>query len=823
MSNLLECIANGVKENAITEAQGREASDLFEASYDDLLKTMSPEAAAQAAGRQTFDQLKSDAAHNKRVKLLQIQRYRTLERGFDEFSARPDGTPGKALQALVSTDPRATYSNLENVYNSTRKAAFAEMSSILGRFRKGIVGQTRHRAELPTLIREIFGQDTGNIAAKEMAEAWSIVAENLRKRANAAGMRIPKRADWGMPQTHDMLKVRQVSEQEWKDFIRNKLDTDKMIDEVTGYPISQERLELALSDTYKNITDTGVTIKTPQFGGGGKSLANRRLDHRWLVFKDPDSWLEYQAKFGEPDPFATMIKHVESMSRDIALLEVLGPNPTAMMNALKTKVRNDVKGNKKLEGKIAGDINKFDSMYDIFTGRANVADNQTFADWGAGTRNILNAGLLGGAFLTALSDLSTQRMAAMMVGMPQTKALSRILAEFQPLSIEERGRLALRLGLGADNWIQTAYAQARMFDEVTGPEVTRRISDTVMRVSGLSPWTQAGRQSFGMEFTGYITDNINKGFDKLDDGLQEMMRQNGIGSDKWDIIRSTPLYKDAESGIEVLRFLDIEKRTDLPPGVAREIQTQAMSMVETLTDIAVPVSSTRARATLVGNTRAGSLHGELLRSMAQFKNFPVTIFHQHIHRYMLMDGNMNKSKYMANFLIGGALMGALALQLKDMSKGRDPRPMNTKEFWGAALLQGGSLGIFGDLLFGGVNRMGRGLMGTAAGPSIGMLDDFRNLTTGNAMQLSMGEKGNFASEALRFATRYMPGTSLWYLRLGLERQVYDRLQDWVDPDAAKKYRRKNLMYERVYGQKHWWGPGQRTPDRAPNFDNALGN
>lgn len=141
MSNLLECIANGVKENAITEAQGREASDLFEASYDDLLKTMSPEAAAQAAGRQTFDQLKSDAAHNKRVKLLQIQRYRTLERGIDEFA----GTPGKALQALVSVDPRATYSNLDNVYNSTRKAAFAEMSSILGRFRKGIVGQTSHR------------------------------------------------------------------------------------------------------------------------------------------------------------------------------------------------------------------------------------------------------------------------------------------------------------------------------------------------------------------------------------------------------------------------------------------------------------------------------------------------------------------------------------------------------------------------------------------------------------------------------------------------------------------------------------------------------
>ena len=258
------------------------------------------------------------------------------------------------------------------------------MDQILGRYRKGVIGQTRYSAELPTLVREVFGQDTGNVPAREMAEAWRIVSDELRKRANAAGMRIPKRVDWGMPQSHDMMRVRKVTEAEWKDFIRNRLDPAKMIDEKTGLPMNDETLELALSEVYTTIVEGGLNkVSTPKFSAGGTSLANRRTDHRFLVFKDPDAWLEYQQKFGEPDPFATMIRHVESMSRDIAMLEVLGPNPNAMITALKTRAKK-IAVNTDLEKTLNGDLSKFDAMYDIFTGRANVADNQLIADIGAG-------------------------------------------------------------------------------------------------------------------------------------------------------------------------------------------------------------------------------------------------------------------------------------------------------------------------------------------------------------------------------------------------------------------------------------------------------
>ena len=54
--SLRECIINGVKEGAITEARGKEAEDLFD---DFLARSAGDEA---AAATKTFDQLKHQAA-----------------------------------------------------------------------------------------------------------------------------------------------------------------------------------------------------------------------------------------------------------------------------------------------------------------------------------------------------------------------------------------------------------------------------------------------------------------------------------------------------------------------------------------------------------------------------------------------------------------------------------------------------------------------------------------------------------------------------------------------------------------------------------------
>ena len=58
-----------------------------------------------------------------------------------------------------------------------------------------------------------------------------------------------------------------------------------------------------------------------------------------------------------------------------------------------------------------------------------------------------------------------------------------------------------------------------------------------MRASLLSPWTQAGRWSFGMEYLGILADNCGKQFkDPLDPMMQKSMEHYNIGADKWEIM-----------------------------------------------------------------------------------------------------------------------------------------------------------------------------------------------------------------------------------------------------------------------------------------------
>tara|TARA_B100000123_G_C25448010_1_gene304717 strand:- start:37 stop:549 length:513 start_codon:yes stop_codon:yes gene_type:complete len=166
-------------------------------------------------------------------------------------------------------------------------------------------------------------------------------------------------------------------------------------------------------------------------------------------------------------------------------------------------------------------------------------------------------------------------------------------------------------------------------------------------------------------------------------------------------------------------------------------------------------------------------------------------------------------------------MGALALQLKEMSKGRDPRPMTDAEFWTAAFLQGGGLGIYGDFLFADVNRFDRGLAETIAGPVVGFANDVRKLTIGNLMEAAYGEDTKVASELINFAGRYTPGASLWYMRLGLERMVLDQMKMMADPQARQKFRKLEGRYRRDYGQRYWWRPGRSQPQRKPNVENIL--
>jgi hypothetical protein len=194
-----------------------------------------------------------------------------------------------------------------------------------------------------------------------------------------------------------------------------------------------------------------------------------------------------------------------------------------------------------------------------------------------------------------------------------------------------------------------------------------------------------------------------------------------------------------------------------------------------------------------------------------------------MRRGVMQPDMTRRAKYFSGLLVSSTLLGALALQMKEISKGRDPREMDNGAFWGAALMQGGGLGIFGDFLASETNRFGGGFAETVAGPVVGLGADMLELTAGNAAQVARGEDPRLGRDLVDFAKHNTPGGSIWYARLVLERAVYDQLARLADPDFDRRQRALQRRMARETGQQFFWRPGRLSPDRAPDIGTALGD
>lgn len=827
-----KCIDDLENGNEITRDQADQVREVYEQQLEFHKGKMSETAAEAEAGKDAFNAIKNKKMHSKRQKIMQMRTWQEITKNLDSYKNRlGQQDPNAAALALFEQDGMSNFSSVVQREEAITGFAFANMNKILGTFRRNLIGNVRSKAKLKNIVREAFGENTGDVSAKELAEAWGGTTKMLGKRFNRAGGNIAFKKNYGISQNHNRMTIAKAGRELWKSFIRPLLNRTQMIDQTTGIPFNDLTLDNALNDVYDSITSEGFNKLNPGAGGRSNSLGNSRQDHRFLIFKNADSWMKYQDKFGDPNVFDTMISHVKNMSRDIALMEILGPNPTATVNFLQQTLNKKVKTqaltgpvNVKAENAVTKTNKKIEHLYSAVTGRNNAPVDGVFASTFAGLRQILQSAQLGAASISAITDLNFQRLARQFTGLSQTRTLQQYLEYLTPLGAKEKGELAIGSGLIAEGWTSLAAGQMRFVGDMSGPEVTRRISDFVMRASLLSPMTSAGRWAFGMEFQQFVGRNVAKRFNDLDPNFKSTLQRYNINQSDWDVIRATKPYD--EKGAKFVRPTDLMDRADLDASLKESVATRYLEMINTETNFAVPSNSLRGRVFLTGDSQPGTVTGELSRSFAMYKNFGVTVVNTHLMRGMTLDKTSSKGGYYANLLISTTMMGALALQLKEMSKGRDPRDMfgdseETAKFWFAAFMQGGGLGIFGDFINSGTNRFGGGIQETIAGPVAGFGDDVLRLSVQNLYQAATGEDTNAAGELVKFTQRYLPGSSLWYARLALERKVWDQLQLMTDPKARSKFRRAETKYRRDFGQKYWWGPGDTAPTRAPRYSAAI--
>lgn len=805
-----DCIGRALNAGEISQEQADRARAILD--EEEALSVEAGQGAASdgAAARRAMDRLNAEVFEAERRQRLQMARIKAVTERLESYDTPQDG-----LADLVESHGNTPHGSVEGRRRTIVGQAHSIMTDVLRRFERDPLTRTRNKADLDDVTRELFGESTGNASAREMADAFQETAEFLRQRHNAAGGAVRKLDNWGLPQSHDAVRVRRAGAEAWVSSVLPRLDRARMLDDATGQPLSDARLRALLDDMYEAITTNGWSRRqASQRPQGRSSTALRHDERRILHFKSADDWLAYQDQFGRGDAFAAMTAYVDRMARDTAAMEVLGPNPQATIEyAVQLAERHN-----NLAGKAETPLGTgwlVRDMYALYSGTSYSASDSQFGRALGTFANFKVASQLGGAALSALTDGAYHAVARRMVGMKATTRMGEILRQFNPADGTSR-RAAVRAGLIADGAAALMAGQGRYVNEWTAHEWSSRLADAVLRLSGLSPMTQVRRWAFGMEFMGHMADEAAKPWAALDGAMQRTFERYGLGEADWDVIRASAAYQPRPGA----RFIRPEE-----VAAAREDVAQRMhEMILMETDFAVPIATLRARATLGQGTNNPFMQF-VARSVGMYKSFPVSV--------MLLYGARSASEFARGGAVVGArmaaslvvrttLMGALALQLKEITKGRDPRPMDTTEFWQSSLLQGGGLGIFGDFLFSDLNRFGGGLSDTLTGPLAQTTRDVLEVTFGNLDQAIKGEDTNFGGELARLVNDNLPGSSIWYLRLAYERALFDQIEEMVDPDVYERRMRRERRYRRDFDQEYWWRQGEALPERAPDLANTLG-
>lgn len=830
MANIHDCLQRAMDAGDLDRSLGEGAQGEFEQLVNRFEGTMPPEQAQAEAARILREASQVQVAERRHARIAQLQTYVRLQRQLDEAI-----DPAKALKSLLEFDDGSAAAgfrgeSVRSLTQAIQKSFMADIAEFLRQTGNDALGRGRNPARLRNVIRELHGQASGDRAASELAGAVRLAQERARQMFNAHGGNIGKLADYGVSHSHDARRIRAAGFDSWSADIFDRLEWSRITDSATGKPFistpgarpNRDAGMAFLRRVYDQITTEGWATRTPSSVSGGRALYWQRAEHRVLHFKDGDAWMDYNAQFGAGDPFSAIVGGLRSMANDIALMRVLGPNPKAglefasqvaerrVATAGNTKEWNAVRSARDTARLMLGHL---DGSYS-----APAAGAEGWAAFWSGTRGVLSSAQLGSAFFSSATDLVTVRAGARAAGLNPDNVVARAMKLMGSSDVQ---RQAANAGFIMDSLAEMSQLTARMGLDEMMPEVARRLSSFTMRASFLTRWTDAWRVAAQMEFASALGVNAGRTLDALEPQLRETLTRRGISASDWDRLRAADTLYRPTGDTAFVSPQHWLQRTDMPRAEAEGLASRLQMAFEEHLEMMVPTYNLQAKARILGESQPGTLRGEFLRGAMQYKSWPISFTIGQLQRIRFGTGG-NRAVYAATTIAGVTVMGALAVQLKELAKGRDARPMTNANFWMAAFAQGGGAGIFGDFLFSTESRAGGGLAETLAGPQVGLASDAIGMVWRNARAAATGEKTSIGRDLSQFGRYNAPVlSSLWYGRAFFDRLVADNLQRMLDPDAERNLRQRAQRQSSQYGNDFWWRPGEASPSRAPDLSSAV--
>ncbi len=731
-----------------------------------------------------------------RTNLYQYVSQQWGDRPVDGLEARLVGVQRARAGARLST--AAEQKALRRVYmggliNGLRRAGVLEV------FSSGALDRDASKALENISKPEVLkGLNPDAVKIARVVNEWQ---ERARVEANKAGAWIGKVDGYITRQGHDARKIEKAGFTTWRDAILPRLDLAKTFPDLTD----AKELDDVLKDVWKGLS-TGVHL-TAQTGAsmpGFKGPANlaKKLSHERVLHFKEGQWFDYNVQFGTGNLREAVVFGLGKIADTTALMKNLGINPRANLEAVIDKLQrsNDANltkfndGTKRL---------LLDAMLGNLDGTANRPADQQWARFWANTRAVQSMAKLGGATLSSVTDLATYAAEMRYQGKGMLSGIAEAVGGLRGRRDPVSQEILASLGVFFDSISGEFVSRFSADDSLSGG--MSRAMRQFFKLNAMSWWTESLQATAGLSISNHLAQHADRAFLNLPDDIRRVLNLYGLDAPRWDLLRAAELREhngrsfmtpEGLSTVPDERFAAYLKSQNQPTTgkaverLREELATQLRSYVSDRVDYAVIQPDAKTRAYMLGEHVPGTFAGELRRMIAQFKAFPIAMVQRTLGREILgrgadtvgqgLRGRNGELLGLANVLVATTLFGYAAMVLKDIAKGRTPRDPTDPKTMGAAMLQGGAWGIYGDFLLGESNRFGRSALETVAGPVLGTISDIDQIRAAAMAGEDVGAK------TVRAITANTPYLNLFYTRMAVDYLFLYQVQEYLNPGSIRR-------------------------------------
>ena len=834
-------ISNLIKKSSLKSIDQQDAIDKINIAVLEAKKTNLDQVDIDKISKKVTEQVKAQKKINK---INAVNDEILVRKKVQELLDTFDGDEQEGLIALLvgsnrlTLGARSSVGVAQNAAQGQLVASFdAEVTAnnLDGMFDKADARLQEELAITQQQISEGMEVTTKNPDIKKLAEIMEKHSELTRQALNARGANIPKMWGYVVRQSHDQFNVRAAANRlgknvddiiadptlkgtdinynknftAWKDFIMQYLDGDRTFG-------NTDNIDSFLMNSYNSLVGNKIQVADGASGVFGsnsvtKGISNKRVLH----FKSAKDWYAYNEKFGTGSLKETYYSGLMTAGRNIGMLDTLGTKPKENFEKIRVAISNRMLANKRSTESLSS-YRQFEKFMNVVDGTVYTFDGGAggfaVAKYSAIARAIGNVAKLGGAVISAAADIGIYGSEMKYQGRSFLGGMGEAMGGIARIKNTKK-RLEIVRGSGfiADGTIYDTSGRFQVGDNLN--KGWTQIQRTFFKYNLLSWWTNTLKENSMLGMSNYYANQKGLSFDQLNKPLQSFFGLYNIDATKWDIIRRTAMSK-AEDGTEFINIssldqldvngkpivsdAEIKKITGMndlsPQEIQMERQKFKFSVSGMLLDrsiYAVIEPDARTKGTMTQGTLAGTGMGEAIRFVGQFKAFPMAIGNKVLGReiaFLRKGPNQDIGrgiKGLASIVVVSAFMGYLSMTAKDLLKGKKPRDPNNIKTIMAAFLQGGGLGIYGDVLFKEQRDAGSvaaGLIGPAPTTVIDL---------GLALKYALsGEGGKAGKAAYRTVSSNIPFLNLFYIKTIFDYMIGFQIMETMNPGVLKRVEKR---------------------------------